>query len=405
MALAPAIAAALNVGLTPRRLALWLDGLDVALQPAAGGNRYGVDPGSIDITEQGAGGVSMMSFEVEDPQLAVAIDQGGARVLAWDLANDVPAFRGFVQSVQLEAAAGDQGRLYRVQCIGPESLLDWYCVRTAMTFAAGTELAAVVQGIVANGLEHEIRALNWPASAGSNASTQAVPMERANPADAIVDALTLDAGTSLRTAIRQACQLVPSPGIYGAGVAITGIQVSIDYWLGLRLYTGLQGGGGFLPATSIVVNDDSTALANQGEPTIHGWDSAIYRSVLVRGTGVSVLVTDGSGRPGPRAILDDSTITTAAGAQAAGAAYLRPYGATYRGTIAYVDRAWTDLRPAASTVQITDTRLGLAGLNLEVREIRRRFRNSGREDVSITYGGLVPSMTRLIRRLTRGTRS
>jgi hypothetical protein len=55
-------------------------------------------------------------------------------------------------------------------------------------------------------------------------------------------------------------------------------------------------------------------------------------------------------------------------------------------------------------VTITDTRISQAGVTYVIGDITKRF-NAVRQDWQIAYGGLMPSVTKSMRRLTRSTLS
>ena len=122
MANAAVIGAALQLGLTAPGYSLWVDGLDVAKQPgAAKGTAYGVADGSISVEEQPAGGVSALTFVVDDPLLVLTFTDG-MPVLFWKHSGDAAYFRGYV--VKPTATMFGLGRQWTVTCIGVEAWLD-----------------------------------------------------------------------------------------------------------------------------------------------------------------------------------------------------------------------------------------------------------------------------------------
>jgi hypothetical protein len=77
---------------------LLVGGVDVILTPGTGGNRLGVPIESIDVREQGPGGVSSMEFIVDDLTAAWTLTMGDEVVLNLDL--------GYVRFRGLSTAGG-----------------------------------------------------------------------------------------------------------------------------------------------------------------------------------------------------------------------------------------------------------------------------------------------------------
>jgi hypothetical protein len=132
----------------------------------------------------------------------------------------------------------------------------------------------------------------------------------------------------------------------------------------------------------------------------------------VRGTGVSAIVSDGTGKAGPTAVLDDSTLTTVDAAQAAGQAYLAQYASSARASFSLTDTNILTANLAhafALGVDITDARVGLSAASDDTFRVtnlaRSNFSGDGDEDVTFSFGGNPPSVTALTRQLTRTTLS
>jgi hypothetical protein len=123
--------------------------------------------------------------------------------------------------------------------------------------------------------------------------------------------------------------------------------------------------------------------------------------VIVKGTGVTVFVSDGTGKEGPVANLVDTTITTAAAAAVAGRNYLAPYLTQARGSYVLSDRAPSTQSYPGGFVTISDARLGLSTVDFAVGSVTRTFNPSQRENWTVTFGGQAPSAAGLMRQLTR----
>lgn len=401
MAVAAVLAAALT-NHAARSRGLYVGGVDVTFEPGSGGNRYGVAIESIVVTESGPGGVSSMTFTIDDPLIEVAIEDGlGVRYE--DLGRETTTFLGFVQAFSIEPGFGGQGRTIRVTAVGVEAVLDWAKVATTLVYdPAGAILYSlndVIQGIVANAVGlGPIRALSGYGAINSNQEGPIV--SGLGPVSSL---LTIPAGTTVREAIRLAWQSL------GFGIGSIGAQDlmwTVDFTYGLRVWTtsplGLERPDDY--GTETIV--DTALSAAVAESLSYAWDAAgVVRGVIVIGTGVTVTVGDGSGKPGLIATLRDPALTTAAMATSAGVAYLNGFSPTVRGSYSRTDREPDAAIHAGGRVVISDTAAGLSTKPLRIMQVRKTFNGSNREDWTIAFGGLPPSGAALIRRLTRDTLS
>src|SRR5258706_299210 len=96
MPTASVIAAALT-NHAARAKSLWIDGLDVLLEPGQTGMPYGCPIETIEVTEAGPGGVSSLNFDIIDLASEVVMAEGQL-VRFWDHTLDAPLFLGFIQS-------------------------------------------------------------------------------------------------------------------------------------------------------------------------------------------------------------------------------------------------------------------------------------------------------------------
>src|SRR4051812_18177138 len=121
----------MNTAVRPKML--YLAGNDVLRPQGTLGNTFGVPLESVEVTEAGAGGVSSMTFRIDDPNIAIVVNDGD-EVRFYDQTNGVPIFTGWVQHWSYDPDFGNQGRTIAVQCIGVDALLDWAVTTVALTF-------------------------------------------------------------------------------------------------------------------------------------------------------------------------------------------------------------------------------------------------------------------------------
>lgn len=408
MAGSAVIAASLTAGATAPAYALWIDGLNVLTEP--GGKRWWVTVESVRPTIAGPGGVSTLEFTITDPSQLITVTDG-QRVVLHRLSNDKRLFQGWISRYSLRPRRGGVGRMIDVTCVGVDSLLDWAVITTAVTFgtvlAVGTMVQQLVAVSTAAGLDG-VRALGDPTNAqGSQAfpiANQLIGTTSYSNQDEAgnVIPVAITVGTTLREAINQVCR---SAGLYGTFV------FTIDHTMGLRLWVNGASGNFFSPTPSTADNLAITAtVASTAAPGALAYDvdaASIVRRVLVLGTGVSATVDDGTGKAGPMRVLNDPTITTAAGCRAAGYGYLADNRAGLRGTVTLEDSAaYANLgsEEALWGVNITDASIGLSGARYMTGSMAFRFYGS-KTDYDLAFGGLEPSGARLMRQLTRGTLS
>lgn len=390
MAVAAILAAALTDH-SARSKGLYLDGLDVIVAP--GTRSYGVPIETIEVEENGPGGVSAMQFAIDDPLKLVTVAEGMA-VRYVDLVNDYTIFDGWVSHWDVVPDFGQQGRTIVVSCDGVEILLDWAKVVGTFTFPVGSSGAAAAQALVAACSSGPIRAF----VSSAVQSTQAQPIA-SNP-QLTVDVTT--GGKSLRECLRD----VLSACTQSTGGTSTGSTFTLDFDFGLRVWTVPLG-------LELPLDWGQLTLSDVGANNPEGLTASIDTSPVIRavyitggnaaGTG---WVTDGTGLPGETVIgPTDATILTAEARQAAGAAYLAQFAVTIRGTLTLQDRAPATTVHAGGRLNLTNAAAGLAAsapdTSYRIGSIRKRFLPSTRETWEITYGGLAPSAARLMRRLTR----
>lgn len=386
MAVAAVLATALNTAAV-RPKGLWVGGVDV-LKATSGA--WGVPIETISITENGPGAVSNMSFTIDDPQIQVLLADG-MDVRYQDIATDQTLFYGWVDHYDVIPDFGDQGRSIVVSVVGIETLLDWSILSAQMTIAAGMLTTDAIQSVLA--FAYGSGSIRGLAGTGATQSTQALPIA-SSPAYVVTEALSILTGTTVREAIRQ---VIAASALAGTAAPFV---VTVDFYGGLRVFN---------PAFSSTIDYADVTIpagAVRAERLVHSVEAASARAVIVVGTGVTAFVSDGTGLAGPAVRLDDTTITTATAARAAGIAYLAQYAAGTRGNYERQDHIPTANVHPGSIVNITNTQIGIApGTPYRIGSITKSFNPSGRENWKITYGLLPPSLTRLIRRFTRSTLS
>ena len=405
MALGPIIAASLNVGLPTRPRSLWVAGVDVLYQPGGtSGLKYGVSPESITVTEAAYGGVSSMSFVLEDPASTITISVG-MMVNFWDHLRDMPVFAGWVQ--RLAYVRDGLNRQIEVTCIGAEAILDWMFV-PSLTFAAnGPSWETMVQSAYAQALGIGV-SLNT-GSVGN--STQAAPVELTGGiASAYVVTMT---NVTLREAIRQINESAISA--MSALYTIAGFRLvtTVDFTWGLRNHMYWDSGGH--SDNSLWGNTTiSTAVSRPPVDTSYSLDAGelVHQVWVIGGNATGTgLVTDGTGLPGPIRTLSAPNVLTVTALQTAGLSFLLQNNVTVRGSFS-TDQTLTMGSQASpvrvgSQVTLTDSHVGLTAYVTKIGQIDKRFLSNGLETWTITFGSgaSAPSAVAAIRRLTRSTLS
>jgi hypothetical protein len=380
---------------------LTIAGGDVLL-PAAGGNQAGTPLESISITERGPGGVSSMRFTYEDPTGLERMPVDGDEVLYWDRTNNVPLFGGFVQAWPVKPLIGGQGRSAIVTCVGFETLLDWAVFLAPLVIPAGTTLQAAIQSCAANATGTSGLRFGGSATKSSQALPVSVFAVHGSPAITLSYDVTVTAGMSLRAALALVAR-----GAWGGFVfdpTPASARFTVDFYRGLR---AMEDSAASAWATDYINLDvDDGASASRAEDLEHTTDaSSIVRGVYIAGANAagSGYASDGTGRPGRIAYINDPTIDTAAKLVDAQASYLNGAVIATRGTFDL-----SDFTPAASIrpgsiLTLTDVATGATGA-YRIFSIAKTF-TALRQTWALTYGGLPPAATTLLRHLTRDARS
>jgi hypothetical protein len=338
--------------------------LDVTNQ---NGSSYMVPIESISIEEEGPGGISGMSFSIRDP-LKLVTPVAMAEVEFWDQTADLPIFRGFVQSWSM---SGIVERWIDIQCIGVEVVLDWMVIPT-LTIPAGTSTNTAIQACyaAATGVGVSLRT----GTSTSDNGTRTNPIGELGPFATTSEDVVI-AGDSLREAIRRVIDVSPVASIGPGGPFGQYYGVfTVDFWLGLRVWLG--------PANQIP-NDYATltvvdTVGSGTAATVLDFENdagGIVRGVYVKGGNAAGtgLVSDGSGKPGPIAMLDDATILTSAARDSAAKAYLTDKSLATRGSITLERFSTSANVRAGSRLTITNTQAGLSAADYPIARIVKRF--------------------------------
>lgn len=381
---------------------LWVGGVDVSKEPGGGEPGYGVEEHTIEVSEVGPGGVSSMTFTIDDPNSQIEVLAG--MDVRYEIFGNAffsrfgPVFRGWVDSFTYTPAFGDQGRTIEVQCIGPEAFLDWSLTAAAFAIPVGTNVTDAIQTILGWGTGVNVPYRGFAVGGTTQEdSDYEEPISTVGSTGLTVDDITIAAGTTLRAAFQQLEAVSPIPQ-----------AVTMDFYLGVRsfdpIWNGIENPSDWNHPSFV-----GTSELNVTEDLAHQVTGATYRSVRVVGSGVALTVTDGSGFPGAMARLEDDTVTDEGTALAVGQQFLARNRTVPRGTLRKTSRNTYDLDDFGAThpgaqARLNNSRIGVSDTRYPITEIRRTFTGGGTlEDIEFTYGDLGPSFVRTFRRLTRGT--
>lgn len=401
------IGASLSAGLSARKRALWINGLDVSASRTPGGNSYGTDPESISVTEIASGGASALEFTITDPAIEVSVSVGQF-VLYWDLVKDLPIFAGYVDTFDFHQLG--VGREITVSCIGIEAALDWMYV-PGFTIPSGTELHAGFQMIAAaaGGIGVPLNAAFDPVGTVSVVGT---PVGIGFGGSSTSAACVIPDGT-----LRQALETYAAflLGVELAGFTITvQIVVSVDFFLGLRIYRfePTNGSGTASDLGLVTLRSDTVGkLPSNHHRSVNG--SGILRSVYVSGSGSGTgFVGDGSGIVGPTGAISDANSTSADRRNGIGRAALGKTIAGVSGDVTWEGATLNTLslqRRAGGYLDLLDPQVDVASLTrYPIESIDKTWAPSGEETWVIHYGGAItsaskPKASHVLKSLTRRT--
>jgi hypothetical protein len=395
---------------------LTMNGLDL-LTPPATGRRYVVRIESINLVEEGPGGVSALTYTIEDP-LAEFTTEEMAVIRFWDHTRDRPEFTGWMQSFDVVPWA-TAGRSIAVSCVGLESLLDWMVV-PSLTIPAGTTVVAAIQCCVANAT-----GVGWPIRAFATTddfvhgafSSQANPIGY-NAGTTLGEDVVLD-GPSLREAINTVIAsgqqgAVPTWGRQPKDYASS--SVTIDFTSGLRVMPNYLVNN-ILNVTmptdysTMTITDTAAATYASTGLDFNIDDGGVARQVYVKGAtpAASGLFSDGSGIVGTVAQLNDNTILTLADAASAASDYLFQFATNVRGSFSLDPTATGfvasgNYRAGGMVTFGADSQVVLVPISFMIAAIHKSWA-PGSESWAVDFGGFRPSAMKQLRRLTRAVRS
>jgi hypothetical protein len=239
------------------------------------------------VTEAGPGGVSSMSFSIDDPSLVLSFSYA-ARVEYWDLTRNVPLFVGQMQAPTIMSDFGQQGRSFDITAVGIESLLDSIII-PSLTVAAGSSPTSSPSTFTDAYFMALFGGFGPFRATGNDAvptaPTQALPMlfsAKVQPAGGI-PTMVFD-GMS----IRQAYEAVDAV-LVGAKPIVPMFMTS-DFYGGIRLFP--WGGGTanyptFAPSdysTITIDNSPGGTLASSNLSwTLDGSPTAVVNAVYIKG--------------------------------------------------------------------------------------------------------------------------
>lgn len=387
---------------------LWIDNLNV---------RPFVPIDSVTITEAGPGGVSSMSFVIEDPTGVIPIPTAGAVIRLQEFTFDTPAFLGYVSDYNVQVMG--IGRTITVEAVGVEIVLDWTAV--PITYLARTPITPpypAVDGVngatdlnpgrlseniwyLANviGPISDIR-LNL--FAPLNNGTTPVDGDASLPVGTLFKSGLFPEIASLGHpvgpgSLRQALEDAIKASFYGSfgSTNVPDAVLTVDFYRRLRVFFRDAAPDDY---TNLTVSTAGPIRAENIQYEVHPGD--VVRTVYVNGGNAagSGYVTDGSGIFGRQAVIDSPTSTTAGRRDQIGAQYLASQATLVRGTFMLTD--WTPTAATihpASTVTITDLQVGLTAQTYPIAEITKGFTGT-RQNWTISFGGVRPSYVEAVRR-------
>jgi hypothetical protein len=368
-----------------------------------------LDIESVEVEEQGPGGVSSMQCRIFDPTATITEPADGF-VEFWDDANGWPLFAGFVQS--WDSTTTGVGRWVNIDAIGIEVLLDWGVLPRDVVLADTAfdpqKLSAAVQVLAASvaGLGVSLNTTR----AASGGSTQANPVGVLGQGTGVSitpligqSNVVIEAGTSLREALR-----ILSDGPYYPLQPPQNFAATVDFRRGLRawsLFSDLFTLNPYDPyPTDYPVLTVPEALGTDQRASAMNFvkdRASEYAGVQVNGAtaGASTFVSSGTGRPGPVGFINDTSITTAAEAVEAGRAWLATKVESTRGSC-LIDGWLPDAEyRAGGHIIIVNTQAGVDD-EFVISAIRKTFiktRGGVREVWTVSYGALPPSAVRDLR--------
>jgi hypothetical protein len=383
-----------------RSFSLWIDGLDVLVEPGGtSGRRYGVNLESIRLTEGGPTTNGTLDFTVRDPDGDVRL-VGDETVVFYDHVRGEPLFRGTVDVVS-EAIPTGIDHAWSVRCTDLNALLDRVLVPPYTLPVAS--LQEVVLSILAYVPLRAFGSLSGDAAGVREGGSQAKPVGGAYPSQLTG---TLSIGAISQMTARAALQLALGEwsASYGYLLPAT-FQVFVDQYGGVRLFDSFYA---ITPSdyrtTTVMVNAATVTEPGEVRPSkleITRDNAQAYTSVYVvggsaAGTGWVSAEQTGARREG---VYNQPLSTDALRLQAYGTAWLTAFGVQTRGSFSL------DARPSPFVVHpgdyiiVNGSVMTLAASTQGyVQDVSTRFDGGGTvRSVAVTFGSVAASLARTLR--------
>lgn len=359
---------------------------------------------SVRVIEAGPNGVSSMDFTIEDPDKIITLQPFTEIVFRWQASEQI-LFRGYIDHWSDHPDFGGVGRAFDVSCSGVEIWLDWLVVYPAITYgkiSGGHDFNEFIVSYFAQISNTPIH--GFVDLTGSSGPVKGIA-NRQSEGNAIGNRTATDGsyiGVTVREMVNQAVALSTSPTTFDPADSLW----TVDFDMGFRFwgnyttsaFTNYDTPSDYTTLTIVDTSAGTTVAANLK------WDvlpTDITRTVYIKGfdAASSGIFTDGTGLPGKQAYVNDVTITTAADATARALSVLRTGYISIRGSLDLED--WTPattIHPG-SLLDLTDASTGATGI-YRIFQIEKTFNSSGRQNWTVSFGGLPPSAMALTRKLT-----
>lgn len=381
---------------------LLVGGVDVIKEP--GGSGFGVPVESVRVSEAGPGGVSSIEFQIDDPFKEVTIPDG-SEVVFWK--GDSCLFRGWVDQMNAQPDFGGIGRTWSVQGIGIEAILDWtICKAMTAPFDTSNPRFPWVVSFLCSLFAPQLKApmsgpTGDPPAPYTNNGSFDYPIGSMLP---VFHPITSPSLPTITGTLRQAIEAYAQQ-CYRQTNPPTGVPflATVDFYWGMRVWedaiTNQPDDYTTLTITDTYAGANvADTLRYENEP---GSD---YHGAYVEGTGIAGFYGDGSGIYGRTGLIQDTAITDDASARERVATFIAQQAIPARGSFQLNDWTPPTTVHAGSLVSITDAATGIAQ-NFRIMQIDKTWNNSGRENWTISFGGLQRSAMRRMRNLTRTTRT
>lgn len=407
MALGAVVGAALGLQTTPRPWALYVDSLDVLRETGTSTPRWAVPIERVRLRFVMWDQVGSLTFEIDDPQvlLSNAVGLGGEVSLREYRAGVTHHwFFGYVTNVEYDTDFGEQGQRIKVTASSADILLDWTVTVADLTYPIGATMSDIFMGCFANSLGHpELRIL------GDDSETSTKDLPTGGYAGAVrLTSVTIPAGTTIRSAAQMAVAGLVGP-----------VRLAVDPYKGVRLRIIANTIPPTLPAyplftsayneTGGTINVPGAGSGKRPENVERLTDgNSMLRAIAAKYTGLTtVFVTDGSGVPGPTAVVDfsnDYPNLTQAGLSDVAVDYLASHGESVRGQLVFDDgRTNWAARPMSLTVGNMSLTLAALGVTSEVETMSAVDVTFHGDDwrMEIAFGAVSLSFSQRVRNLTR----